>query len=48
MARRAGAVDSVVFEGGSHSLPFSNPAAVARVIEVAAVAETFEVPNLDP
>jgi pimeloyl-ACP methyl ester carboxylesterase len=48
MAHRAGAVDTVVVEGASHSLPISHPDAVARVIEAASMSETFEVPNLDP
>jgi pimeloyl-ACP methyl ester carboxylesterase len=48
MARRAGAVDTFIVEGASHSLPISNPDAVARVIEAASMSETFEVPNLDP
>ena len=48
MAQRAGAVDTVIVEGASHSLPISNPDAVARVIEAASMSETFEVPNLDP
>jgi pimeloyl-ACP methyl ester carboxylesterase len=48
MARRAGAVDTVIVESASHSLPISNPDAVARVIEAASMSETFEVPNLDP
>lgn len=48
MARRAGAVDTVIVEGASHCLPISNPDAVAQVIEAAAMSETFEVPNLDP
>jgi pimeloyl-ACP methyl ester carboxylesterase len=48
MAHRAGAVDTVIVEGASHSLPISSPRAVARVIEAASMSETFEVPNLDP
>jgi pimeloyl-ACP methyl ester carboxylesterase len=48
MAQRAGAVETVIVEGASHSLPISNPDAVARVIEAASMSETFEVPNLDP
>lgn len=48
MAQRAGAVDTFVVEGASHSLPISHPDAVARVVEKASMAETFEVPNLDP
>jgi hypothetical protein len=48
LARRAGAVDTVVVEGASHCLPISNPDAVARVIEAASMSETFEAPNLDP
>ncbi len=48
MAQRAGAVETVVVAGASHSLPISNPDAVARMIEAASMAETFEVPNLDP
>jgi pimeloyl-ACP methyl ester carboxylesterase len=48
MAHRAGAVETVVVEGASHSLPISHPHAVARVIEAASMSETFEVPNLDP
>jgi pimeloyl-ACP methyl ester carboxylesterase len=48
MARRAGAVGTLVVEGASHCLPISHPDAVARVIETASMSETFEVPNLDP
>lgn len=48
MAQRAGAVDTVIVEGASHSLPITHPDAVVRVIEAASMSETFEVPNLDP
>jgi pimeloyl-ACP methyl ester carboxylesterase len=48
MARRAGAVDTVVVEGASHSVPITNPKAVARLVQAASMSETFEVPNLDP
>jgi pimeloyl-ACP methyl ester carboxylesterase len=39
MAKRAGALKTVVIEGGSHALPVSHPKEIASLIEDAASAQ---------